>query len=333
MKIEISLPFQIIIFLVSGLAIWYFCNKLSDVVEYVDAAFGLGDAFGGTLILSVITNLPEIAIAVSGAIQRNYDLVAGNLLGGIALQTMLLIIFDFANKSPHPLSTLISSKAGIFQGISLLIILSLCFIAGIYKETTTPLGAGISVWLVLIVWVSSLFYLKKIQKKSHSKVVPFNTKYTKKTSLWWLAGISVIVLFFGVLLERSSDAIANHFHLSGMFFGATFLAFVTSLPEISSGLEFLKNKDYEPIISDIFGGNGFLPVLFLPASIIANQNIITNVGYSNNFLALLSILLASIFILGMWRKTTKKYEKLGWDNWLMLLIGILGFTILYYISK
>ncbi|MCO5230578.1 MAG: hypothetical protein M9958_05425 [Chitinophagales bacterium] len=332
MDIINSLPFQLITFFISGLAIWYFCNKLSDVVEYIDATFGLGAAFGGTLMLAVVTNLPEVAIAISGAIKGNYDLIAGNLLGGIAIQTMLLIIYDYTNKDSRPLSTLISSKTGIFQGFSLIIILSLCLFGGLYKEKVAPLGAGISVWIVLIIWMGSLLYLKKFQQKTPIESKANNATFTKKSSLIWLASISIAVLFFGVLLEHSSDIIANHFNLSGVFFGATVLALVTSLPEISSGLEFVKNKDYEPIISDIFGGNGFLPVLFLPASIIAGKNIIQEAGEDNNFLAFLSILLTAIFIIGMWRKTSKKIGKLGWDNWLMLAIGVIGFTILYFIS-
>lgn len=333
MDLSFSLGSQMLLFVIAAIAIWYFCNKLSDVVEYIDAAFGLGDAFGGTLILSIVTNLPEIAIAISGAVRGHYDLVTGNLLGGIAMQSMLLILYDFASSDKRPLSTITSSKAGIFQGVSLVFILSLCFFGGVFKEKTTFLGAGFPIWIVLIIWICSLFYLKKFQQKKSAKKIPDSTIYTKKSALWWLFGISIMVLFFGVILENSSDALATHFNMSGVFFGATVLAFVTSLPEISSGLAFVKKKAYAPIIDDIFGGNGFLPVLFLPASIIAGQNIIENAGRSNNFLSLLSIVLTLIFLAGMHLKSSKKIWRLGWDTWLMLVAGGLGFAILYRIAS
>lgn len=328
-----SLAGQVTVFIISGIAIWYFCNKLSDVVEYIDAAFGLGDAFGGTLILSVVTNLPEIAIAVSGSISGNYDMVTGNLLGGIAMQNMLLILYDFAGKDKRPLSTLTSSKGAKFQGLVLVAILLLCIAAGVFKEKTTFIGAGISVWMILIIWVGSLVYLKKIPQETNAAQAPLQTKLTRKSSLIWLTVISVVVLFFGMLLESSSDFIANKFNLSGLFFGATVLALVTSLPEISSGLAFIRNKDYEPIISDIFGGNSFLPLLFLPASMIAGTNIIANAGLGNNLLSLLSILLTLIFTAGMWKRSPEKRGKLGWDTWLMLLAGFIGFAVLYSITN
>ena len=333
MNFDVSFGGQVCIFIVSGLAIWYFCNKLSDVVEYINAEFGLGAAFGGTLILSIVTNLPEIAITVSGSIQGDYDLVTGNLLGGIAMQSLLLIMYDFASKDTKPLSNLTSSAEGKFQGLALVVILLTCFLGGTFKEKTTLLGAGISMWSVAVIWIGSLLYLKKVQSKAADKNVPFVDKYTKKSALWWLAGISIVVLFFGVLLENSSNAIADKFGLSGLFFGATVLALVTSIPEISSGLEFVKNKDYMPIISDIFGGNGFLPVLLLPASFIAGQNIISKAGEGNNFLSLLSTILTIIFLLGMQRKSNRKIGKLGWDTWLMLIVGLIGFAVLYRISS
>ncbi len=333
MNFEHTLTFQILIFLTSAIVIWYFCNKLSDVVEYIDSKYRLGAAFGGTLILSIVTNLPEIAITISGAMKGNFDLVTGNLLGGIAMQSMLLIGFDFFSKKPQPLSTLTASKVGIYQSLALIVILIICFAGSVFKEKPIAFGAGISVWSIAIIWLGFLLMLKKFQqpttvvKNDNSK-----SKFSPVSSIIWLICISAIVLYFGVLLGNSSDAIAKHFNISGVFFGATILALVTSLPEISSGLEFIKNQDYKPIISDIIGGNGFLPVLFLPASIIAGQNIVASAGRSNDLLIILSIVLVLVFLLGMKKNAPNKIHALGWDTWSMLLLGICGFAVLYFIS-
>ncbi len=48
------------------------------------------------LLLAVAGTLPEIAITVSAAIQGHLDLAAGNLIGGIAVPTMVLAICDIA---------------------------------------------------------------------------------------------------------------------------------------------------------------------------------------------------------------------------------------------
>jgi cation:H+ antiporter len=69
----------------------------------------------------------------------------------------------------------------------------------------------------------------------------------------------------GALAEESGTGAANHAPLSGVLFGATVLAAATSLPELSTGLTSAKQGDYKLAFGDIFGGNAFLPVLFLLA--------------------------------------------------------------------
>lgn len=136
MNLEISFNYSIWIFVASVVLLWIFSNKLSSVVNFIDDEFNLGSSFGGTIILSIITNLPEIAITANGAIKGDVDLAVGNLLGGIVIQSMLLVLFDFASrKEKKPLSTLVSNKASIVQGLFLIIILALVIVGKQLNES------------------------------------------------------------------------------------------------------------------------------------------------------------------------------------------------------
>jgi len=82
---------------------------------------------------------------------------------------------------------------------------------------------------------------------------------------------AVVTLVAGALLEQSGSQAANHVGLSGVLFGATVLAAATSLPELSTGITAVRGGDYQLAFGDIFGGNAFLPVLLLLATIISGK--------------------------------------------------------------
>ena len=78
-------------------------------------------------------------------------------------------------------------------------------------------------------------------------------------------------LIAGVVLQQTSETMAKAFGMSGVVFGATILAAVTALPEISTGLAAVRLGDYKLAVSDIFGGNAFLPVIFLVATLVSGK--------------------------------------------------------------
>lgn len=319
----------ILLFIISAGLIWYFSHKLSGVVEFIDKEFGLGDAFGGTILLSIVTNLPETVIVVMGVIDGDTSLALGNVLGGIALQTLLLVLFDFAaRKNPKPLTTLTSHASSMAQGLFLCIILALVIMGSQFNSSFVKFYTSPVEVLILLSWVLSLYLMKQSQ---HKKMLPkigdkqvHYKKLTRKSAILQLLLISAVILFFGVILTRSSDAIAGHFHISGVIFGATILSLVTSLPEISGGLAFVKNKKFTPIISDIFGGNSFLPVLFLLANLLAGRSILTDAHKTDIYLTSLSIVLTLIFVTGMIIKSPRRKWGLGVDSWIALLVYIAG---------
>src|SRR5207253_9534795 len=113
------------------------------------------------------------------------------------------------------------------------------------------------------------------------------------------AGACAITLLAGVGLELSGETLANRAGVGGVIFGATVLATVTALPEISSGIAAVRLGDNALAIGDIFGGNAFQVCLFLVADLVAGKPVLQSAGTLNGWLAALGVALTAIYGFGV----------------------------------
>lgn len=150
----------------------------------------------------------------------------------------------------------------------------------------------------------------------------------KSASIFVIAALATLAA--GVVLERSGDAIAGPLGLSGILFGATFLALATSLPEISTGLASVKEGDYKLAFSDIFGGNAFLPVLFLIAVLITGRPVLPQA--TDIYLTALAILLTLAYVLGLLFRPQKKRLGMGVDSLSVLVLYLVGLAGLFAVA-
>jgi cation:H+ antiporter len=144
---------------------------------------------------------------------------------------------------------------------------------------------------------------------------------------------AVVTLVAGVVLERSGEVLAGRAGVSGVVFGATFLAAATALPEISTGLSSLRLGDYQLAVSDIFGGNAFLPVLFLPAGLIAGHAVLPQARATDIYLTGLGALLTAVYIVGLIFRPRRQLWVMGADSWAVVVLYALGVAGLIAIAR
>ncbi|SDP78199.1 cation:H+ antiporter [Arthrobacter sp. ok909] len=350
-----SLPLTVVLLIFTGAAaaIWVAGIHLSRQTDVLDVRMHLGSALGGLILLAVATNLPEIAITVSAASSGNIGVAVGNILGGIAIQTVVLVILDlFGTKGAAPLSYQAASLSLVIEAITVVGVLGVVIAGSQMPGSLVAFRLTPAAVLITLIWGLGLVLVKRSQKslpwqeqghapdsqakpRGHAKAHAAKNGTTPSTarSITIFVIAAAVTLAAGVLLERSGDAIAGHIGLSGVLFGATFLALATSLPEISTGLASVKQGDYKLAFSDIFGGNAFLPVLFLVAVLISGKPVLPQAHATDIYLTALAILLTLTYMLGLIFRPRRKILGMGTDSLIVLILYLLGIGGLFAVAS
>jgi cation:H+ antiporter len=343
---HLSLPILVGVFIASAFAIWFAGIQLSKTTDEIDSHFGLGDAIGGLVLLAFATNLPEIAIVSAAAVQHNFDIATGNIFGGIAIQTLVLVALDGFGVPRRPLTNATASLVQVLEGTLVIAVLAVAMGAVLLPKAVVVYRIDPSALLIVLLWIGGLYLVWRASKSLPWKATgedapdsgPRRRAKARKppptaVTLGIFAGAGLVTLAAGVLVEESGSAIATQIHLSGAVFGGTVLAAATALPELSTGMAAVRIEDFELAVSDIFGGNAFLPVLFFPATLLAGQSVLGSAAKTDSFLAVVGILMTAVYITGLVIRPKKQYFRLGPDSIVVLVLYIAGIAGLVVISQ
>lgn len=340
---SLSIPLLLLIFAGAAALVWRAGIALSNTTDALDKRFNVGEALGGIIILAIVTNLPEIAITISAALSNEVELAVGNILGGIALQTVVLVLLDAVGVGKQAtLTSRQSSLVPVLEASLVIAMLTLVVIGHQLPDTLTFARLTPDSVLLVGVWVIGVWLIGKAHKglpwqlnqpTQPPQKGPSNTnkRSTGKTLLIF-AGAALATLAGGVALEESGDALAKKMSMDGVIFGATVLAAATSLPEVSTGLASIKNKDYTLAISDIFGGNAFLPVLLVLATVISGKAVLPTAQKSDLYLTGLGILVTVPYLYGALFRPKRQIARIGLDSLVVLLVYLLGAAGLFIVA-
>jgi len=340
----------LLIFVGAAMAVWIAGIQLANTTDVISSRFGLGQALGGLILLAIATNLPEIAITASAALSNNLGIAIGNILGGIGIQTVVLVLLDiFGLWRKDALSYAAASLELVLEGVLVIATLILSIMGTQLPKSLLFARITPGALLIVIVWVFGIWLLSKArtdlpwQEKGRAPDTLHRNRgeKTKDSTQKW-SSLRVIIVFViaavvtllaGVVLEESGNEIAVHIGFTGVLFGSTVLAAATSLPELSTGLASVKAGAYNLAFSDIFGGNAFLPVLFLLATLLSGQSVLPQAKNTDIYLAGLGILLTTVYIYGLIFRPKRQIFHMGIDSLVVLFLYILGIAGLFAIAK
>jgi cation:H+ antiporter len=349
--LDLATPWLVLVFAIGAGVTWRAGVNLSKTTDVLDVRFNLGEELGGILLLAIAGTLPELAITVSAAAQGDLSLAAGNLIGGIAVQTMVLAVCDVTAGRERPLTFLVGALTPVLEGL-LVVLVVVGVLMGSLLPRSTAIGGVVSpasLWIVLV-WLGGVAVVNYVRKNPrwsvsmpgsspgrHSRrmphpraVHPYADSSTARVVTYFTAACTV-TLIAGVALELSGETLAARAGVSGVIFGATVLATATALPEISSGIAAVRLGDNALAIGDIFGGNSFQVCLFLVADLIAGSPVLPTAGRLNGWLGTLGVALTAVYAMGIIVRPGRCLARLGPDSIfaiVVFVIGIIGLTLL-----
>jgi cation:H+ antiporter len=346
---NLSLIFLLLIFAVSGILVWVAGTTIAKATDSLDCRFKIGDALGGLIILGVAGSLPEIAIVYGAAVNGHISVIIGNLIGGIAIQTLVIVIFDFATKGKRPLSYMAGSIALFFETVFAIAMVSLALLGTYVPAKDAIFSVNPFSLVILAAWPIGLFFIYEAHKVRRFNKVSDDANpgrlhdeyrssekssfYINKSNAYVILILllaALITLIAGVALEESGTAIANHMGINSGIFAATFLALIASLPEISTGLEAVFIGDNHLAISDIWGGNTFMLVPFFLADLLVGKPVLSYADNSDRLLAFVSIAMMGVYAVAFLVKLRRRYFKLGLDSILQICLYTVAIVALFY---
>ncbi|MDQ2908566.1 MAG: sodium:calcium antiporter [Candidatus Eremiobacteraeota bacterium] len=341
---SLATPLIIGLFVVAGAVIWWSGAILAGTTDAIDAHFGWGEGLGGAVLLAISTNLPEVAIIVGGAWSHSLSLAVGNILGGIAIQTVVLAYLDGpALRNRVPLSSSVSSLTIALESFVLIAILMLCILGTLSPRSLVIARTTPAELAILATWIGGLWLIRHnedrqvwhVAREAVAERTPaVNAAHRPMTQVFvWFAVAALATLMAGVVLALTSSVAADRFHIGGVIFGATFLAATTALPELTTGLYAVRAGRYELAMSDIVAGNAFLPVLFLFGTLLSGQALLPAAQGPDLYLTALGGLLTAVYGAGVIVRSKRMVWGAGIDSILVFVLYAIGIAGLFVIAR
>jgi cation:H+ antiporter len=340
-----------LIFAVAVVATWLAGTRLSTSTDQIDRRFDLGDALGGVVLLAVAGSLPELAITISAAASGNLDLAAGNLIGGIAIQTMVLVLCDAYASPSQALTYLVGSLMPVLEGLLVIAVVAEVMMGALLPAHVSVGPVSPASIAIVVTWLAGIYTVNRVRRspqwqvempgsrpgrthkqRRHPEEAPKPSGSARRAIVIFTVA-SLVTLAAGVVLEQAGNELADRAGINGVIFGATVLAFATALPEISSGIAAVEIGDHQLAVADIFGGNAFQVALFLVADLVAGKPVLPSAGDLNAWLAGLSIVLTSTYAWGVVVRREGCTLRLGLDSIIVIAIFALGIAGLVAVSN
>lgn len=329
-----SLPTAALVagFLAAGGVIFICGLRMTGLADKLADRTGLGEAIAGAVLLGAATSLGGTVVSITAALDGRASLAFSNSVGGIAAQTVFLAVADMFYRRIN-LEHAGADLGNVFQGLVLIVLLTLPFVAMTTPEVTMWAIHPVS-FAILLVYGSGLLAGRTVRKAP--MWTPTRTKETRPDRpdedaesradstgrLFLTFGLLMLLMgTSGYAIAKIASELSDRMHISETVVGALATAVVTSLPELVTTVAAVRRGALQLAIGGIIGGNTF-DTLFLVASDVAYRDgsLYHAVGDQDYFWIVAALLMTGILTAGLILRQREGPGKIGIESILLLLV-------------
>ena len=318
------------------LVIFFAGQKVAKQGDIIAEKTGAGRVWMGVIAIALITSLPELFAGISAVtIVKQPDLTVGNLLGANAFNLFNLALLDFFHKD---VSIFIGASPShrITAWYSLLVLAPVAAALGM-SLAGYPLTLGWIGWYTPVIFILYAFsvrqvfnYEKNLDKDIEPELYGHVTSY-RHVVLWFVFN-SLLIVGAGVWLAVIGDEIAAATGWGETFVGTLFLAFATTLPEITVSFTAVRIGAVDLAIANMVGSNLFnLAILGITDLFYTRGPVLKDAAPSalvtTGIVAAMSLLL----IVGVKRRPYRVF-RLSWLNVSLALLFLTGAYLSFSLS-
>ena len=210
----------------------------------IATTLGIAPFIIGLILVSIGTDLPEIANSIVSCYMGHADIDVGDSLGSVLTQiTLILGIIAVLTKD-----FILKRKEVIVTGVCL--ILALILTLSIVKQGRI---SRLNAFILIASWPFFMFFTERLTEKEAKKKFIYQYKPTIRKDL-----IIAILGFVGVavgayVLTQSVIKISSVLKISEFLISFFIVSIGTSLPELIVDVTAIRKKEYELAVGDIIG--------------------------------------------------------------------------------
>lgn len=307
--------------------------NLSRYGDIIAEKTGMGRTWTGAILMASVTSLPELVTGISSVTLFNLPNIAvGDVLGSCMFNLLLIALLDgMSSKVPAvtrsaPGHTLVAAFGALLLGM-------VSF--GIVAQTNLPAIGWIGVSSLVTLGVYALamrlsFTAERRRASELHEVVETLYGQVSAGRAYLLYAINALfIIAAATYLPFVGGEIARMTGLGTTFVGNLFIAVATSLPEIVVTVSAVRIGALDLAFGNLLGSNLFNMAILAVDDVFYRQGeLLAQVSGSQLTIALATMMMTAVVIIGLTYRPTTKRLPLSWDAFALVAIYALAITLL-----